>query len=259
MQIDGCSALVTGGASGLGNATARALTEGGARVVIVDLPSSEGEKAAVALGPHARFVAADVTDVEQVQEAVRTASALAPLRIVVNCAGIATAQKVLGRDGILPLESFERVIRVNLIGTFNVVRLAAAAMVETEPVGEDVPGGRERGVIVNTASVAAFDGQIGQPAYSASKGGVAAMTLPLAREFASSLVRVVTIAPGIFETPMMAGLPQAAQDSLAAQVPHPSRLGRPAEYAQLVRAIVENPMLNGETIRLDGAIRMQPK
>ena len=200
-----------------------------------------------------------VTDVEQVQEAVQAASALAPLRIVVNCAGIATAQKVLGRDGVLPLESFERVIRVNLIGTFNVVRLAAAAMVETEPVGEDVPGGRERGVIVNTASVAAFDGQIGQPAYSASKGGVAAMTLPLAREFARSLIRVVTIAPGIFETPMMAGLPQAAQDSLAAQVPHPSRLGRPAEYAQLVRAIVENPMLNGETIRLDGAIRMQPK
>ncbi|GAA4153668.1 3-hydroxyacyl-CoA dehydrogenase [Leifsonia shinshuensis] len=253
MQIDGCSALVTGGASGLGNATARALTEAGARVVILDLPSSEGEKAAVALGPHARFVPADVTNEEQVQAAVDTASALGPLRIVVNCAGIATAQKVIGRDGVLPLESFERVIRVNLIGTFNVVRLAAVAMAEIEPVGE------ERGVIVNTASVAAFDGQIGQPAYSASKGGVAAMTLPLAREFARSLIRVVTIAPGIFETPMMAGLPQAAQDSLAAQVPHPSRLGRPAEYAQLVRSIVENPMLNGETIRLDGAIRMQPK
>ena len=253
MQIDGCSALVTGGASGLGNATARALTEAGARVVILDLPSSEGEKAAVALGPHARFVAADVTDEAEVQAAVDAASALGPLRVVVNCAGIATAQKVIGRDGVLPLESFERVIRVNLIGTFNVVRLAAVAMAETEPVGE------ERGVIVNTASVAAFDGQIGQPAYSASKGGVAAMTLPLAREFARSLIRVVTIAPGIFETPMMAGLPQAAQDSLAAQVPHPSRLGRPAEYAQLVRSIVENPMLNGETIRLDGAIRMQPK
>lgn len=253
MQIDGCSALVTGGASGLGNATARALTEAGARVVILDLPSSEGEKAAVALGPHARFVPADVTNEEQVQAAVDAASSLGPLRVVVNCAGIATAQKVIGRDGVLPLESFERVIRVNLIGTFNVVRLAAVAMAETEPVGE------ERGVIVNTASVAAFDGQIGQPAYSASKGGVAAMTLPLAREFARSLIRVVTIAPGIFETPMMAGLPQAAQDSLAAQVPHPSRLGRPAEYAQLVRAIVENPMLNGETIRLDGAIRMQPK
>lgn len=253
MRLDGCSAIVTGGASGLGNATARALIDGGAHVVILDLPTSEGEKAATALGPNARFVAADVTDEEQVQAAVDTASALAPLRVVVNCAGIATAEKVLGREGLIPLDHFERVIRVNLIGTFNVVRLAAAAIAQTEPVGE------ERGVIVNTASVAAFDGQIGQPAYSASKGGVAAMTLPLAREFARSLIRVMTIAPGVFETPMMAGLPQAAQDSLAAQVPHPSRLGRPAEYAALVRAIVDNPMLNGETIRLDGAIRMQPK
>ena len=253
MQLDGCSAIVTGGASGLGNATARTLTEAGAHVVILDLPSSEGEKAAVALGPTARFAAADVTDEEQVQAAVDEAGRLGPLRVVVNCAGIATAEKVLGRDGVLPLASFERVIRVNLMGTFNVTRLAAAAMAQTEPVGE------ERGVIVNTASVAAFDGQIGQPAYSASKGGVAAMTLPLAREFARSLIRVMTIAPGIFETPMMAGLPQAAQDSLAAQVPHPSRLGKPVEYAALVRHIVENPMLNGETIRLDGAIRMQPK
>ncbi len=253
MQIEGCSALVTGGASGLGNATARALTAAGASVVILDLPSSEGEKAAVALGPTARFVAADVTDEQQVQDAVDEASGLAPLRIVVNCAGIATPGKVLGRDGVLALGQFERVVRVNLIGTFNVIRLAAAAMVKTEAVGE------ERGVIVNTASVAAFDGQIGQPAYSASKGGVAAMTLPIARELARDLVRVMTIAPGIFETPMMAGLPQAAQDSLAAQVPHPSRLGKPAEYAALVRHIVENPMLNGEVIRLDGAIRMQPR
>jgi NAD(P)-dependent dehydrogenase (short-subunit alcohol dehydrogenase family) len=253
MQIEGCSAIVTGGASGLGHATAQALTAAGASVVILDLPSSEGEKAAVALGPTARFVAGDVTDEQQVQAAVDEASGLAPLRIVVNCAGIATPGKVLGRDGVLPLAQFERVVRVNLIGTFNVIRLAAAAMVATEPVGE------ERGVIVNTASVAAFDGQIGQPAYSASKGGVAAMTLPIARELARDLVRVMTIAPGIFETPMMAGLPQAAQDSLAAQVPHPSRLGKPAEYAALVRHIVENPMLNGEVVRLDGAIRMQPR
>ncbi len=253
MQIEGCSALVTGGASGLGRATAQALTAAGASVVILDLPSSEGEKASVALGPTARFVAGDVTDEQQVQSAVDAASGVAPLRIVVNCAGIATPGKVLGRDGVLALAQFERVVRVNLIGTFNVVRLAAAAMVKTEPVGE------ERGVIVNTASVAAFDGQIGQPAYSASKGGVAAMTLPIARELARDLVRVMTIAPGIFETPMMAGLPQAAQDSLAAQVPHPSRLGKPAEYAALVRHIVENPMLNGEVIRLDGAIRMQPR
>jgi NAD(P)-dependent dehydrogenase (short-subunit alcohol dehydrogenase family) len=253
MQIEGCSAIVTGGASGLGHATAQALTDAGASVVILDLPSSEGEKASVALGPTARFVAGDVTDEEQVQAAVDEASGMAPLRIVVNCAGIATPGKVLGRDGVLALDQFERVVRVNLVGTFNVIRLAAAAMVKTEPVGE------ERGVIVNTASVAAFDGQIGQPAYSASKGGVAAMTLPIARELARDFVRVMTIAPGIFETPMMAGLPQAAQDSLAAQVPHPSRLGKPAEYAALVRHIVENPMLNGEVIRLDGAIRMQPR
>ena len=253
MHIEGCAALVTGGASGLGHATAQALTAAGASVVILDLPSSEGEKAAVALGPTARFVAGDVTDEQQVQAAVDEASGLAPLRIVVNCAGIATPGKVLGRDGVLALAQFERVVRVNLVGSFNVIRLAAAAMVKTEPAGE------ERGVIVNTASVAAFDGQIGQPAYSASKGGVAAMTLPIARELARDLVRVMTIAPGIFETPMMAGLPQAAQDSLAAQVPHPSRLGRPAEFAALVRHIVENPMLNGEVIRLDGAIRMQPR
>lgn len=260
MHIEECSAIVTGGASGLGFATARALAEAGASVVIVDLPSSAGQDAAENLGGRALFAPADVTNEEQVQAAVQEASDMAPLRIVVNCAGIATPGKVLGRDGILPLAAFERVIRTNLIGTFNVIRLAAAAMVETDPVGRvDVAGDAERGVIVNTASVAAFDGQIGQPAYAASKGGVASMTLPIARELARSLIRVVTIAPGIFDTPMMAGLPEEARLSLGAQVPHPSRLGNPAEYAALVKHIVENPMLNGETIRLDGAIRMQPK
>ncbi|MBT2533859.1 3-hydroxyacyl-CoA dehydrogenase [Arthrobacter sp. ISL-48] len=270
MDIKGSVALITGGASGLGAATARRLVDAGASVVLIDLPSSAGAAFAEELstsaggtsgddaGRTATFVPADVTNEVEVQAAVDTAVALGPLRIVVNCAGIATPGKVLGRDGVLPLDSFSRVIQVNLIGTFNVLRLAAAAMVATEPVTTGV-GGPERGVIINTASVAAFEGQIGQPAYAASKGAVAAMTLPLARELARSLVRVVTIAPGIFETPMMAGLPQEAQESLGRQVPHPSRLGRPAEYASLVAHIVENAMLNGETIRLDGAIRMGPK
>jgi NAD(P)-dependent dehydrogenase (short-subunit alcohol dehydrogenase family) len=233
-------------------------------VVLVDLGSSAGAGLAselnsrAAAGNKAVFVPTDVTVEDQVQAAVDAASALGPLRIVVNCAGIATPGKVLGREGVLPLETFSRVIQINLVGTFNVVRLAAAAMAGTEPAFTEL-GGEERGVIINTASVAAFDGQIGQPAYAASKGGVAAMTLPLARELARSLIRVVTIAPGIFETPMMAGLPPEAQDSLGKQVPHPSRLGRPAEYANLVAHIVDNAMLNGETIRLDGAIRMGPK
>lgn len=252
MQISECSALVTGGASGLGLATARVLADAGAEVVIVDLPGSNGESV-----PGVTFAAADVTNEEQVRAAI--AKATKPLRIVVNCAGVATAERTLGKEGPLPLDHFERVIRVNLIGTFNVIRLAAEAMAATEPVGGDGQGESERGVIVNTASVAAFDGQIGQAAYSASKGGVVAMTLPIARELAPRLIRVMTIAPGIFDTPMMAGLPQAARDSLGAQVPHPSRLGRPEEYAALVKHIVENPMLNGEVIRLDGAIRMQPK
>ncbi|TAM71851.1 MAG: 3-hydroxyacyl-CoA dehydrogenase [Microbacteriaceae bacterium] len=260
MHIEECSAIVTGGASGLGFATATALADAGASVVIVDLPGSSGQDAAEELGGRALFAPADVTNEQQVRAAVREASDMAPLRIVVNCAGIGTPGKVLGRDGVLPLADFERVIRINLIGTFNVVRLAAAAMAQIEPLGRpDLPGDAERGVIVNTASVAAFDGQIGQPAYAASKGGVAAMTLPIARELARSLIRVVTIAPGIFDTPMMAGLPEAARLSLGQQVPHPSRLGNPSEYAALVRHIVENPMLNGEVIRLDGAIRMQPK
>ncbi|MCQ2002128.1 SDR family NAD(P)-dependent oxidoreductase [Arthrobacter zhaoxinii] len=257
MDIAGASAIVTGGASGLGRATARRLYDAGASVVLVDLPQSEGLAYAAELGDNARFVPGDVTNPDQMQAAVEAAMAAGPLRVAVNCAGIATPGKVLGRDGVLPLEDFARVVSVNLIGTFNVTRLAAAAMAETDPVTAN--GTEERGVIINTASVAAFDGQIGQPAYSASKGGVAAMTLPLARELARHLIRVVTIAPGIFETPMMAGLPQAAQDSLAAQVPHPSRLGRATEYASLAAHIIENQMLNGETIRLDGAIRMGPR
>jgi NAD(P)-dependent dehydrogenase (short-subunit alcohol dehydrogenase family) len=230
----------------------------GAAVVLLDLPQSAGEAVAAELGDRAVFVAADVTNEEQVQAAVDAASALGPLRVVVNCAGVATPGRVLGREGVLPLATFSKVIQINLVGTFNVLRLAAAAMVKTEPLAGQF-GTAERGVIINTASVAAFDGQIGQPAYAASKGAVAAMTLPIARELARSLIRVMTIAPGIFQTPMMAGLPQEAQDSLGAQVPHPSRLGQPAEYAALVEHIVANAMLNGETIRLDGAIRMQPK
>jgi NAD(P)-dependent dehydrogenase (short-subunit alcohol dehydrogenase family) len=253
MIIAGAAALVTGAASGLGLATAAALVEAGASVVLVDLPDSEGEAAAATLGQAARFVPADVADEEDVRAAVEAAGRDGALRIVVNCAGIATPGRAVGRSGPLPLADFERVIRVNLIGTFNVVRLAAERMRTVPVLGE------ERGVIVNTASVAAFDGQIGQPAYAASKAGVAGMTLPLAREFASHLIRVMTIAPGIFETPMLSGLSAEAQASLGAQVPHPARLGRPAEFAALVRAIVENPMLNGETIRLDGAIRMAPR
>jgi NAD(P)-dependent dehydrogenase (short-subunit alcohol dehydrogenase family) len=281
MDVLGTVALITGGASGLGAATARRLFEAGASVVLVDLPASAGEDFTAELNARndaagdapagapagagtpepanrAVFVPADVTNEAQVQAAVDAAVALGPLRIVVNCAGVGTPGKVLGRDGVLPLETFNRVIQINLVGTFNVIRLAAAAMAATEPATTAL-GGPERGVIINTASVAAFDGQIGQPAYAASKGAVAAMTLPIARELARSLIRVVTIAPGIFETPMMAGLPQEAQDSLGHQVPHPSRLGRPAEYANLAAHIVDNAMLNGETIRLDGAIRMGPK
>ena len=258
MEIRGAVALITGGASGLGLATARLLREAGAIVVIVDLPHSPGE--AVAAEHGLVFLAADVADADQVQLAVNTAAGFGPLRIVVACAGIATGGRVVGRGGPLPLEDFERVIRVNLTGTFNVIRLAAVAMAETEPIADPHgASGGERGVIVTTASVAAFDGQIGQAAYSASKSGVAGMTLPIARELAQHLIRVVTIAPGIFETPMMAGLPQAARDSLGAQVPHPARLGRPDEYAALVEHIVRNPMLNGETIRRDGGIRMAPR
>lgn len=245
MQIAGCSALVTGGAGGLGAATAAALAASGAKVVVADL--KEGDQAGVT------YLHTDVTAEGDVREAVATASAIAPLRVVVNCAGIIGAERAVGREGAQPLEHFERVIRVNLVGTFNVIRLAAEVMQHNDDLGE------ERGVIINTASVAAFDGQIGQPAYSASKGAVASMTLPLAREFARNRIRVMTIAPGIFATDMMASLSQEAQDSLGAQVPHPSRLGRPEEFGQLAVSIVENPMLNGEVIRLDGGIRMAPK
>jgi NAD(P)-dependent dehydrogenase (short-subunit alcohol dehydrogenase family) len=253
VQLDGAVALVTGGASGLGLATATELTAAGAVVVVCDLPSSAGAQAAGQLGRDALFVPTDVTEPDSVQAAVSRAAEIGSLRVAVNCAGIGTPGRVLGRSGPLPLEAFARVVTVNLLGTFNVVRLAAAAMAQTEPVGG------ERGVIVNTASAAAFDGQIGQAAYSASKGGVVGMTLPLARDLAQSLVRVMTIAPGLFDTPMLQGLPEPARQSLAAQVPMPSRLGAPSEYAALVRHICENPMLNGEVIRLDGAIRMAPR
>ncbi|MFE6734985.1 SDR family NAD(P)-dependent oxidoreductase [Microbacterium sp. NPDC057650] len=251
MQISGAGALVTGGASGLGLATARRLAAAGAQVTIVDLPNSAGAEIAAELGGF--FAPADVTDVDQVRAAV--AEALDPLRIVVNCAGIAPPAKVLDRDGNpADLAAFERIIRINLVGTFNVISQAAAVISKTEPTESG-----DRGVIINTASVAAFDGQIGQPAYSASKGGVHAMTLPIARELARYGIRVCTIAPGIMETPMLAGLPEAAQESLGQQVPYPARLGRPDEYAALAQSIVENGYLNGETIRLDGAIRMAPK
>ncbi|SJN39676.1 3-hydroxyacyl-CoA dehydrogenase-like [Microbacterium esteraromaticum] len=253
MQITGQSALITGGASGLGLATARRLAASGAKVTIVDLPNSSGAERAAELG--GIFAAADVTSAEEVAAAVASAQAVAPLRVVVNCAGIAPPAKVLNRDGSpADLVAFERVVRINLVGTFNVTSQASAIMAQNEPTE-----GGDRGVIVNTASVAAFDGQIGQPAYSASKGGVHAMTLPIARELARYGIRVCTIAPGIMETPMLAGLPEAAQESLGQQVPYPSRLGRPDEYAGLVEHIVANGYLNGETIRLDGAIRMAPK
>jgi len=253
MQIQGSSALITGGASGLGLATARRLATAGAAVTILDLPSSSGAEIAAELG--GVFIAGDVTNADDAAAAAARAQEAAPLRMVVNCAGIAPPAKVLDREGNpAVLADFERVVRINLVGTFNVLSQAAAVMAKNDPTDDG-----DRGVIVNTASVAAFDGQIGQPAYSASKGGVHAMTLPVARELARHGIRVCTIAPGIMETPMLMGLPQAAQDSLGQQVPFPSRLGRPDEYAALVQQIAENGYLNGETIRLDGAIRMAPK
>jgi NAD(P)-dependent dehydrogenase (short-subunit alcohol dehydrogenase family) len=253
MDISNSVALVTGGASGLGLATVKRLHADGAGVVIVDLPSSQGETVAKELGDRVLFAAADVTDAEQIGTALDAAATLGPLRITVNCAGIGNAAKTVGKSGVFPLADFTRVVTVNLIGTFNVIRLAAHRMSELD----ELDG--ERGVIVNTASVAAFEGQIGQAAYSASKGGIVGMTLPIARDLASLKIRVNTIAPGLFRTPLFGGLPDAAIAALEAQVPHPARLGDPAEYAALAAHIVENPMLNGETIRLDGAIRMAPR
>lgn len=255
MRIEGTSALVTGGASGLGAATVRRLAQAGAKVVIADLNAETGDALAGELGGQALFVRTDVTSESSLQEAVKTAvERHGGLHINVNCAGIGIAMKVLGKNGPHDLDLFTKVVQVNLIGTFNAIRLAAAVMEKNQPNEEG-----ERGVIVSTASVAAYEGQIGQAAYSASKGGIVGMTLPIARELARSGIRVLAIAPGLFDTPLLASLPEEARLSLGQQVPFPSRLGRPAEYAQLVQAIVENPMLNGETIRLDGAIRMAPR
>jgi NAD(P)-dependent dehydrogenase (short-subunit alcohol dehydrogenase family) len=257
MNIEGSVAVITGGASGLGLATARRLAAAGAKVVLIDLPSAPGAQAVEAIGAQATFAPADVTNEAEIGAALDTAAALGPIRIAVNCAGIGTPGRVIsGKGAVMALDQFAKVVTVNLIGTFNVIRLAAERIAANEPTeGID----NERGVIVNTASVAAFDGQIGQAAYSASKGGVVGMTLPIARDLADKQIRVMTIAPGLFKTPMLEGLPQEAQDSLGAQVPHPSRLGDPTEYAALVEHIVNNPMLNGEVIRLDGAIRLAPR
>jgi NAD(P)-dependent dehydrogenase (short-subunit alcohol dehydrogenase family) len=252
MKLTGVAAIVTGGGSGLGRATAEALAAKGAKVTVFDLNPAAAEEAARAIGGLA--VAGDVADEASAEAALaKAAAAHGAARVLVNCAGIGVAKRVAGRDGPHPLADFDKVIRVNLVGTFNMIRLAAAEMGKLEPVEG------ERGIIISTASVAAYDGQIGQAAYSASKGGVVAMTLPIAREFAQFGIRVNAIAPGVFMTPMMAGLPQAAQDSLGASVPFPARLGQPAEYAALAIHIIENGYINGETIRIDGALRMAPK
>ena len=256
MRIEGKTFLTTGGASGLGRAAAEAIIAAGGNVVLLDVNAEVGAATAQALGSRATFVKTDVTSEAEVQAAVQTAVALGGgLHGAVNAAGIGPAAKVLGKNGPHALDLFEKTIRVNLTGTFNVIRLAAAAMAGNPP---DADTG-ERGVLVNTASIAAYDGQIGQPAYAASKGGIVALTLPVAREFASIGIRCVTVAPGIFDTPLLAALPEAARTSLGQQVPFPSRLGRPSEYGALVRHIIENVMLNGEVIRLDGALRMAPR
>ena len=255
MKINGSTFIVTGGSSGLGAATVETLLADGGNAVIADVNRAAGEGLARRLGKQARFIETDVTREDHAQAAVRLAlEAFGGLHGLINCAGIGLGEKTIGKEGPHALASFARVININLIGTFNMIRVAADAMSKQHP---NAAG--ERGVIVNTASVAAFDGQVGQPAYSASKAGIVGMTLPIARDLARSGIRVMTIAPGIFETPMLKGLPQDVQDSLGKQVPFPSRLGRPPEYAALVKHIFENEMLNGETIRLDGAIRMAPK
>lgn len=255
MEIQGKTALVTGGASGLGAASARRLLDKGARVVIVDRNAEAGAALVRELGANATFAQADVTSETDISAAIETAKSMfGGLHMLINCAGVGWAMRTLGKEEPHPLDTFEMVIRVNLIGTFNCIRLAAWAMQDNTP-NED----GERGVIVNTASVAAYDGQIGQAAYSASKGGIVGMTLPIARDLSRNGIRVITIAPGIFDTPLLAALPEPARISLGQQVPFPSRLGRPDEYGQLVVSIVENAMLNGEVIRLDGALRMQSR
>lgn len=255
MEVKGLVAVVTGGASGLGEATVRGFVGRGACAVILDTAAEKGRRLAAELGAEALFAAADVTSEESVNQALDSAVAkFGAIHVTVNCAGVATGQKVLGRGGPTPLDPFEKAVRINLIGSYNVLRLAAGRMVRNTPNGDG-----ERGVIINTASVAAFEGQIGQAAYSASKGGIVGMVLPVARELAAHGIRVLAIAPGVMETPMVAGMPDNVRESLGTMTPFPPRFGRPAEYAALVQAIVENPYLNGTTIRLDGAIRMQPK
>ena len=256
MDINGASAIVTGGASGIGAATARLLAQRGAKVVVADQQEDKGNAMADEIG--GAFCKVDVTKTDDIINAVEMAKSMGPLRVLVNSAGIGWAQRTVGKDGSYDsaanLDAYKKVIAINLVGTFDCIRLAATAMSTTEPLNDG-----ERGAIVNIASVAAFDGQIGQAAYSASKGGVVGMTLPIARDLADKQIRVVTIAPGLFDTPLLAGLPEPAKASLGAQVPHPSRLGKPSEYGALAVHIVENPMLNGEVIRLDGAIRMAPR
>jgi NAD(P)-dependent dehydrogenase (short-subunit alcohol dehydrogenase family) len=255
MEIKGSVAVVTGGASGLGEATVRNYVEGGGRVSILDLQEEKGQALASELGDSAIFCTANVTDEQSVQSAIdKTVGAFGAVHIAVNCAGVGDAAKVLGKGGPMPMDRFNRVIQINLIGTMNVIRLAAEKMVANSPNEEG-----EKGVVINTASAAAFDGQIGQPAYSASKAAVVGMTLPIAREFADYGLRIITIAPGLFETPLLMALPEKVKVALGKMVPFPNRLGKPSEFALLARQIVENPMLNGETIRLDGAIRMAAK